>query len=466
MHFQLIEKKKVSMFSLWRGAWLVALMGTLLSLLGSANYFWAVLPGVALVIAVGFLPRKQQVFIGLGVFALCAVWFLLRDKPILNGLGYFANRLFALSEASQGYYYDYFTIVGEAPAESLAFVTCIIAVLCILLGGAVNLLLSLLIAVAVAYFGVAPGIVWLCALLITAFINALPKQGRWLPALLIAAVVAATAFSITTVAPEPNLKITTLIEQFWEFFVPPTSQQDVDVPITEPTDMETTPEQEEPPEEETSPSEETVASTENTGNPEETAPTEDIEFPEYTGFPEEFLPSEDVVPPEYEEPPEYEDFPEETVAPEEVPAEDENLPTQIIIGEPVPGGTQGYEKRKLPVAVTIILSILALVAVWELWVWHINKKRKRYRIAMHAKDNAEAVRSMFLYAKRWRKLQADPGEIPPEVESIWLEAAYSEHKITDAQRKVMRNYMRKTAKTVWRTLHWWKRFLVYWYYAL
>lgn len=418
MHFQLIEKEKQSVHSFWCGIWMAALMATLLSLLDSMAYYWAVLPGVALVFAVGILPRKQRGLAGLAIFVICLVWFFHRYKPILNGLGFFANRLFALSEESQGYYYVYFTVVGEAPAESLFFISCVIGVLCLWLGGAVNLVLTLAIAVMIAYFGVVPGIVWLCALLVAAFANALPKKDRWLPAILIAAFVTVTAFSIKIVAPEPNLEIATLIEDFWEFLVPDVSPPpDVEPPPTLPT-ME---------EEETMPTE---------------APDEEDSGTEATELPDDF------------------ELPEEPEPPKS-PVKNENVPdgTAAIIVE---GGTRGYIVKR-----SVMIPILLVMAVLAGWFWYIERKRKRNRIAMfYETNNASAIRSMFLYAKRWQKLHVSPGEIPQDVEAIWLEAAYSEHEMSDEQRMAMRGFVRESAQTAWRKLRWWERMLVYWYHAL
>ena len=274
MRFQLIEKTKPSLTGLWCGVWMAAVMGTLLSLMNSAGYYWAALPGIAFVVAAGFLPRRQQGIAGLAVFTVCAIWFLLCYMPILNGLGFLANRLLALSEESQGYYYVFFTVKGEAPAESVCFLSLVIGAFAIWLGAGVNLVLSLAIAVVIAYFGVVPGIVWLCLLLIAAFANALPKQGRWLPAILVAIFVTATAFSIKTVAPEPSLRIATLVEDFWEFFVPSTQE----IPPTEPTGTEPTMPEITEPTEVTEPTEltEPTEVTEPTG---ETEPTEDFDLP-------------------------------------------------------------------------------------------------------------------------------------------------------------------------------------------
>ena len=423
MHFQLIEKEKQSVYSLWCGIWMAALMGTLLSLMDSVTYYWTVLPGIALVIAVGILPRKQRCLAGLAIFVICLVWFYLRYKPILNGLGFFANRLFALSEESQGYSYIYFTVVGEAPAESLFFVSCVIGVLCLWLGGIMNLVLTLAIAVMIAYFGVVPGIVWLCALLVAAFANALPKKDRWLPAILIAAFVTATAFSIKIVAPEPNLEIAMLIENFWEFLVPD---------VSPPPDMEPPP---------------TLPTMEDETMPTE-APEEEESETEATELPDDFELPDDYGVQGKPEPP------TNPVKNEIKPSVNEDIV--------VKGGTRGYIVKR-----SLVIPILSVMAVLAGWFWHIERKRKRNRIAMfYETNNASAIRSMFLYAKRWQKLHVAPGEIPQDVEAIWLEAAYSEHEMSDEQRMAMRGFVRESAQTAWRKLRWWERLLVYWYHAL
>lgn len=409
MHFQLVEKRKTPVSGLWRGVWLAALMGALLSLVDSLQYFYAVLPGVAIVIAAGFLPWKWQKVVGVVSFAFCVIWLVLRLMPIGDGLGFLANQLFDLSEEGQDYYYTHFDVVRNAPAESVFFVTCALGAICLLLGGAINLVLTLLLAIMIAYFGVAPDIVWLSVLIVAAFANALPKQGRWLPAILIAAFVATTAISVQTVAPEPSVRISAIAEALLELFEPETPPEDVEPPPTE--------------------------------------PSETLDIPDIQEFPETL---------ETIEIPEGLEMPAATALPQ-IP----QMPQpQNPGGEP-----PQKESKRLPI-IPILTAILSVFSVWGLWLLYIGKKRKRNRAAMYAQNNAEAIRGMFLYAKRWRKLNVSPKDIPSEVEDIWLEAAYSEHEMSAAQRETMLSFVRYSAADTWNTLSWWKRLLVCFYQAL
>jgi len=411
MHFQLIEKKKSALPGIWCGVWLFAVMGALLSLVDSLEYFLAALPGVALVIAAGFLPRKWQRIIGAGIFALCLVWLYLRLVHIGDGLGFLANRLFSLSEEGQNFYYTHFPVVRNAPEESLAFVSCALGALCLLLGGAVNLVLTLLLAIMLAYFGVSPSIVWLSILVFAAFANALPKQRRWLPAILIAAFVAATANSVQTVAPEPSIRISSIPKALWEFFTPETPPQDLELPPTGPTEM--------------------------------------LEIPDIEDYPEMW---------------ETMQIPEGATLPGNIPAKPQIVirPTTVT---PVSPGKEPTQKVKIPI-VPILATILAIAAVSSAWLWLVARKRKRNRAAMYAQNTAEAIRGMYLYARRWREWNAYADEIPAEVEAIWLESAYSDHEMTPDQLESMRSFVRDCAKNTWNNLNCWKRLAVYFYHAL
>lgn len=412
MHFQLVENKKPTLLGLWCGIWFFAVMLALLSLVDSLEYFLAVIPGVVFVIAAGFLSRKWQRMIGAGVFALCLVWLLVRLAFIGDGLGFLANRLFTLSEEGQAFCYTHFNVVRNAPQESLVFVSCILGALCLLLGGAVNLVLTLLLAIMVAYFGVAPSIVWLSILVFAAFANGLPKKERWLPAILIAAIVAATALSVQTLMPEPNVKIDNIAENLWDIFMPPM-----------PEDPEPLP----------------------------TEPSEAPEIPDIQDNPEilETL-----------------KIPEDFELPEHIPTKPQNqIPTTTVT--PVGPGEEETQKVKKNIPIVPILSVILSVAVVSAAVVLLaNRKRKRGRAAMYAPNTAEAIRGMYLYARKWRKWNAYADEIPAEVEDIWLEAAYSDHEMTPDQLERMRTYVRDTAKEAWKNLNWWKRFVIYFYYAL
>ena len=146
-----------------------------------------------------------------------------------------------------------------------------------------------------------------------------------------------------------------------------------------------------------------------------------------------------------------------TVVPTYLPVE--NLPE----GD---GGGRTYSKMKPSVWIPIAIVTGVLGIALAIWLLYIAGKRKRNRAGLHAQDNAEAIRNMFLYARRWRKLHPSAEEIPQEVKEIWLEAAYSEHEMTDAQVKAMRSYMRKSALATWKAMKWWQRLLVRYYHGL
>lgn len=410
MHFQFIEKKKPALPGIWCGVWFFAVMGALLSLVDSLEYFLAALPGVALVIAAGFLPRKWQRIMGAGIFALCLLWLLLRLAHIGDGFGFLANRLFTLSEEGQAFCYTHFNVVRNAPQESLVFVSCALGALCLLLGGAVNLVLTLLLAIMVAYFGVAPSIVWLSILVFAAFANGLPKKERWLPAILIAAFVAATALSVQTLAPEPDVQIDNIAENLWDTFMPPIPDDPEPLP-TEPSDAPEIPDIEDYPE-----------------------MLETMQIPEGVTLPGK-IPSVPQI---------------------EIP------PTTI---RPVGPEKEPTQKVKIPI-VPILSAILAIAAASSAWLWIATRKRKRNRAAMYAQNTAEAIRGMYLYARRWREWNAYADKIPSEIEDIWLEAAYSDHEMTDAQVERMRAFVRDTAQETWNNLNCWKRLSVYFFHAL
>lgn len=411
MHFQIIEKKKPSRPGLWWGIWLVALMGALLSMVDGLAYFYAVLPGVAMVIAAGFLPRKWRRITGAIGLALCLAWLCLRHRYIADGLACLANQLFTLSEEGQNFTYTHFHVVRNAPQESLVFVSCVFAALGLLVGNSIYLALTLLVAIMIAYFGVAPSIVWLSILVFAAFANGLPKKDRWLPAILIAVLVAAIAFSVQKLAPEPNVQIDNIAENLWEMFMPP-APEDPEIIATEPSEAPEIPDIED------------ILET-----------METIELPEGLE-----MPTKNPAVPQMQKP----------------------EPSLVPVG---PGEKPVKESKKVPVG-PILSAILAVAAVVAVWLLIVAQKRKGNRQAMYAQNNAEAIREMYFYAKRWRKWNAFADEIPPQVEDIWLEAAYSEHEMLDSQRETMRAFVRESAQKAWNNLNWWERFVVYFCHAL
>ena len=419
MHFQLVERNKQSKSSLWCGVWLAAVLGALLSLVDSIQYIYTVLPGVAIVIAAGFLPKKWQKRAILITLALCIIWFTLRFKPICNGLGIVANKLFKLSEDAQSYYYVYFKVTGKSPIESLFFVSVFLGSLCALLGNLINMVMTLLIAVLIAYFCVAPNIVWLSILLIVAFSNALPKKGRWLPAILVTVIVAVTAISVQTMASVPNEQITAFIDGFWGVVVPSTKPQSQNTPPLTIPNIPETPAQ-----------------------------------------------SENSKPPETQKPPEAQKPSKEQETPEKPP---EILGTSPVPQMPRPDAP-GMGKIETGINWQLIIRIASAVVLLSIiagiWLACAAKKRKRNRAAIYAKNNTEAIRGMYDYAKKWRNLNVFPDSIRQEVKDLWLEAVFSDHEMTEAQRNTMLSFVRYSAADAYNTLGTWERLAVYLYHAL
>ncbi len=111
----------------------------------------------------------------------------------------------------------------------------------------------------------------------------------------------------------------------------------------------------------------------------------------------------------------------------------------------------------------ITLLVLLLPAICK---DRAEKRRRQNRAFLESGDNAAAIRGMYLYAKRWRDLDGSPSTIPKEVESIWLEAAYSDHALTETQKKTMERFVRDSAEKVWQAADWKKRLAIRYKYAL
>lgn len=75
-----------------------------------ATLDWLHLLPVALIgMVLPLLPQTRQRKVQYVLWGVLAVWLLLRFPSLLNGGKLLANRMFALSEQSQSYEYDYFT---------------------------------------------------------------------------------------------------------------------------------------------------------------------------------------------------------------------------------------------------------------------------------------------------------------------------------------------------------------------
>ena len=179
-----------------------------------ATLHWLYLLPFGLIGAVlPLIPQARHRKVQYGLWIILALWLLIRFFPILNGVKLLANRIFELSQQSQSYEYDYFTVSGGSAVEAVLWLSFLAGTLCALLGNKVNGILCGLWMLAMAYFGVTPGIFWLAALVFGAFLNVLPRLRRWFYGLIVGVLVAGIAIAAIGIAPEPIKAVSTLDEQ-------------------------------------------------------------------------------------------------------------------------------------------------------------------------------------------------------------------------------------------------------------
>lgn len=158
---------------------------------------------VALVGAViPLLPKKRAVWcILLGVVVL---FLLIRFGTILDGFKLLANRMFQLSEQTQAYEYDYFSVDGDSAVEAVLLMAMVFGMFCSRWGNAVSLTLCGLWLAVMAYFGVTPEQHWFLALLLAGSLALLPRNQKWFYALIAFALLLTIGFGCWKLAPQPN----------------------------------------------------------------------------------------------------------------------------------------------------------------------------------------------------------------------------------------------------------------------
>ncbi len=314
--------------------------------------------GLLPLLVLPFLPQRVRCWGGLALLALTLGFFALRFSAITDGLQMLANRMFTISESCQAYEYDRFPVTERRLAlrEGLAFLSLATALLVYARGGGV---LTAVLLLAQAYFGVTPKALWLILLLLAAALYALPQERLWLHALTAALLIGLLALCVSLVAPEPNVRISGWDEQardrlaLHSIFYERTPEA-VEVPQTE-----------------------------------ETPPP-----------PQELQPNRAV------------------------------------------------SERK----VNVLFYALALLTLLLLFVPAVlrdraEKKRAQNRAAFDDPDCAAAIRAMYLHSRRWLRLK--PADTPQEIAALWLEAAYSDHALTEAQRAQMAQYLMQVEQGVW-----------------
>lgn len=213
MQFQLITKRSVFLSFLLKGLWLLAIEAALLSMLDWMQYFVWILPGVAVCTLLGLFSKRNQRIIACAVAACCVILMIVRWPAAMDGFRILANRLFALSEATQSYEYTYFQAFGTSPVEALVYSGIILGTVCAVSKKWGNLVLTALLALTVAFFGVAPKPLYLALLVLAAAANGSLRQGGWLNTVVVTILIAAIAFTVFTAAPEENPVISQWDEQ-------------------------------------------------------------------------------------------------------------------------------------------------------------------------------------------------------------------------------------------------------------
>lgn len=147
--------------------------------------------------------------------------------------------------------------------------------------------------------------------------------------------------------------------------------------------------------------------------------------------------------------------PEPEPQPSEPPVEQNQIPNQRIWSSSVN-------------VLFIVLSVITAILLFSHAILkdRVEKRRQENRAGLDAADNAAAIRAMYLYVRRWRELMDMPAAVPERVRAIWLEAAYSEHRMADIQRKIMYKYLEQTATSVWKAAGRKKRLMIRYKIAL
>jgi hypothetical protein len=145
------------------------------------------------------------------------------------------------------------------------------------------------------------------------------------------------------------------------------------------------------------------------------------------------------------------------------------------INEPTPQDTSvddtvfgGIPRRFVGIAIAVLIIAAIAAVIYLLWK-RFDKRRKALREGIDSHDPRTAVMAMFPYSVRWLKAggvdtDAHPfSELTPYVAGefsqdyanrykkmylLWREAAYSDHRIDDASKNKMEEFMKDTSEMI------------------
>lgn len=210
---------------------LAAIISTILATVDMLHLFPIGMAGALLPL----IPQVKGKKIRYILLSVLSAFLLIRFASILDGAKLLANKMFSLSQQTQAYEYDYFTTTGENAIETVLWLSLLAGFLCSLWGNRFNSVLAAAWVIAMAYFGVTPGVFWLTALVLAALFNVLPGQQRWFHGIVVTVLVIAIAFAVVNIAPEPSKEVSALDEQLRDFLAAaPIEYEQIPVPTDVP----------------------------------------------------------------------------------------------------------------------------------------------------------------------------------------------------------------------------------------
>ena len=133
--------------------------------------------------------------------------------------------------------------------------------------------------------------------------------------------------------------------------------------------------------------------------------------------------------------------------PEQVEIPQEQMPPPQNTEQSFPPSTS--ERKVNVLFMTLLLLTLVLLFVPAVVRDRVRKRRARNRADFDNPDAATAIRAMYLHSRRWLRLRPEP--VPEDIDALWLQAAYSDHPLSDDRRAQMEQYLAQVEQRVWQS---------------
>lgn len=154
---------------------------------------------------------------------------------------------------------------------------------------------------------------------------------------------------------------------------------------------------------------------------------------------------------------------QETEPEEEEPSEQSQLPTQR------PGSARKVLNWKLLAAILLSITLLLILFLPAIWLDKLHRRMEEYQIGIKSANPRTSILASFRYLMRWlsadgfeqnavpyTQLDLHGARLPeellaryPQAASVWQEAAYSTHEMTQEQRDIVYIFMRDAIRKIW-----------------